>query len=260
VPLADTTSTTTSTAPPLSDVDLLPLASGEPRTDLVELLFQRLGRTPTSAQPIELVEARPATTQRTPPTEPDPLGLPERPWEASDAELAEVIGRLPQPMAAAAIAAGVLGPLQTPSQPLRAHAAWPAIETSTPSRPSPPAPRPTPPLPTTPSTTGVASHSRLTTRHVPSPGVAPRAVSAPAPGTSTTAAASATATAAASAGLARAPINRALDDPPAANDPAAAPSAAPLDETGQQHMDRLADEIFDRIRWRLAIERERHMA
>ena len=37
------------------------------------------------------------------------------------------------------------------------------------------------------------------------------------------------------------------------------PPANPA-ESSEQNMDRLADEIFDRIRWRLAVERERHMA
>jgi hypothetical protein len=86
--------------------------------------------------------------------------------------------------------------------------------------------------------------------------VAPRTASPAAPATSanTSTATGSTAAAAASAGLARAPINRALNDPPAAD------AAAPPAEDGEQNMDRLANEIFDRIRWRLAVERERHMA
>jgi hypothetical protein len=60
--------------------------------------------------------------------------------------------------------------------------------------------------------------------------------------------------------LARAPINRVITDSPSDSSAPATDTAETEAASGEQHMNRLADEIFDRLRWRLAVERERHTA
>jgi len=190
-----------------------------------------------------------------------PHGLPERPWEASDRELADVISQLPGPMAAAAIAAGVLGdsagaslqPLPSsdpragprmvmPVGPTRAVAH--AAQAARPAEPTGQAGQPGP--------TGWASPIHQT--HGP--------VFGPSMGAGQSASSTAMAGAAASAGLSRAPIDRAVTDaPPSSVTAGSATAADPTQATqdDEQKLERLADEVFERLRWRLAIERERHM-
>jgi hypothetical protein len=63
--------------------------------------------------------------------------------------------------------------------------------------------------------------------------------------------------AATSAGVARASINRAIGDNPA---PQPDSGEHEHEHEDEQNLDRLVEQVFARIRWRLAVERERHMA
>jgi hypothetical protein len=219
--------------------------------------------------------------------EPEYGGLPQRPAEASDAELAEVIRRLPGPMAAAAIAAGVLGE-QAQTDPEMLHGletpggtgeAWPQVPVSYPARPFG---SQQPAVAESGSQAGVPRGQGVALTHPRRPAVAlthptPRPASQPAitsggqrassgattAGRGATGAASsgsrttAAGASAAAAGLARAPIQR---HEPEEADTGAATTNRQAAAASEQELDDLADEIFGRIRWRLAAERERFMA
>jgi hypothetical protein len=185
-----------------------------------------------------------------------------RPWEATDDELARVIASLPPAMAAAAVAAGVLEP----------HAAA-AFRTST----------PTDPLSTTSYATPLEMHAPRSSVVLPprresarsdwqsplTPFHAPPAANSVVPHGLTATPAVSASTSVSAPGIARAPLDREPDDNAPATTVAASPGlpttggAATAPNGGQQQqpqdLDRLADDVYARLRWRLIGESERHM-
>jgi hypothetical protein len=140
-----------------------------------------------------------------------PGRFPERPAEASDAELAAVIRRLPEPMAAQAVAAGLLGARVAERAPIARE--WSA-----------PLAVATPPI-----------VSRRDARDAP------------------------VAAALTESGLSAAPLERAIETHVPTPGDHVAGSAPPHPEAASANLEKLADEVLQRLRWRLAIERERLM-
>lgn len=189
---------------------------------------------------------------------PPPVSLPERPWEADDAELAQVIFSLPPAMAEAAIAQGVLSrpsttPPPTPDATPRSAAAEssppaPASHWSTPDLVlAPPATTARPAGPA--STDLVAAGFTWTAPGAPEDFGGGGPASAPA--------------AAPSSLVQRAPLDRpAATEQPAQAEPSPAAAAGPHPPGASSDgadLDELAEEVFGRLRWRLLAERERTM-
>jgi len=187
-----------------------------------------------------------------------------RPWESTDGELARVIAALPPAMAEAVVAAGVLDQPASdafqpwaPTAPLSApsYSAAVALDMHT----------TRPPTLSHSHTESERSEwqSPLNPHHAPQP----TAGSVVAHGFSASRTVGAS-QAAPVAGIARAPLDRQPDNAPATT---AAPLGPTIAGSGgvtgspggaapqQQDLDRLADDVYARLRWRLIGERERHM-
>jgi hypothetical protein len=250
-----------------------------PRLDFLDALRQRATRSDAPWPTIDVVKAAGAQTPeampRSRPAWP-PIAarddapsmapsLPERPSDASDAELAEILSRLPPPMAAAAIAAGVLGSGSPPS---------PLGDTWTTSPGPPDLVLSAAPVgsfrhavaPSGPAASRATSSpwGAVEATHVPGPGwvaaVTSQRAGAQAP--SSTASSGAVAAGSAAAGLTRAPIDRDLSaSAPLSGGPTPATTTSSGGGTSGGNppdLDRLTEEVFDRLRWRLAVERERY--
>lgn len=220
--------------------------------------------------------------------------LPGRPAESSDVELADVIRRLPPPMAAAALAAGVLGEMaadravrDTHMPPIgmpRLEPAVPPAHMEYPTRGpdfshAPVAEDssyagdqsvPTSALSARGALESVPPYNRATpaaawdppvrTQHAPlSPSGPPAAGWSPAPNL----APSSPAAALVAGGMAAAPLDRDVATVSSSGAVQSAPSAEAHPTSGgppeDKELDKLADEVLDKLRWRLAVERERLM-
>jgi len=103
-----------------------------------------------------------------------------------------------------------------------------------------------------------AASAPIATHHAPTPTLAASLVARSVAVTASTAASGA------SAGVARAPIQRTPPDttatPTTSPESASASAATPPGAAGSKlNLDQLADDVYARLRWRLNIERERHM-
>jgi len=216
---------------------------------------------PRAAQPLLVTPAA---------TPPVMTAASHRPHEASDAELAQLIASLPAPMAAAALAAGVLRPAAPlPTSPDSIDPVTRTVPGAAERGAG------TAPLPMVVSgnpewhslgerhSANTSWQSLLTAQHAPTPALGGAVTARSSSGGH--AGNGASSSSAAPAVVARAPLDREHNDTPPGVAPLAATGPDSANATGSappqtgEDLDRLAEDVYARLRWRLAAERERHM-